>query len=122
MDELQMLDTVLAKPEPSQEVVDRGRRQLHRAARGPARRRSTRVLAGSGLGLVAAAAAAAVVISSGATPSGPNRAGRETPTPAGQLSGRQILLAAAKVAATRPDATGTYWHVKVAEQLGAVGK
>jgi hypothetical protein len=61
----------------------------------------------AGLGLAAAVTAVAVVVASGAA--GP--AARSN-SPAVQLSGRQILLAAATAAAARPAGSGTYWYVK----------
>ena len=84
------------------------------------RHRRTGWLAG-GLGLTAAAAAAAVVIAGtpGATgPSGHRHAQPHRHTQAeaiSQLSGRQILLAAARIAAAAPASTGTYWYLKEAE-------
>ena len=80
MDDLQQLDTLLAKPEPSAQMVERGRRQLTQAidneagqrparppylARLPRRRRLGWLAAG--LGLTAAATAAVIVVTSGDT-------------------------------------------------------
>ncbi|GAB3966956.1 hypothetical protein GCM10029978_033260 [Actinoallomurus acanthiterrae] len=64
-----------------------------------------------GLGLVAAGAAAAVALTVTASPSTHPR----HPAPPGasqQLSGRQVLLAAASAAETAPATTGEYWHVR----------
>jgi hypothetical protein len=69
--------------------------------------RRPRVAAGAGLA-VGAVAATAVMIASGTTvPAAP----RSHPHVAAQLSGQQILLAAATTAAT--EHTGTYWHFKI---------
>jgi hypothetical protein len=108
MDDLQMLGTLLARPDPSHDVVDRRRHQLQKAMRGPVRKRRTGWLAG-GLGLTAAAAAAAVVVASGTTAP---TATPNSPPAAVQPSARQILLAAATTAERTPEGTGTYWFVK----------
>ena len=136
MDDLQMLGAALAKPGPTAEVTDRGRYQLEHEARGsfrhgPARHHPARHnlvrrwpggwLTGS-LGLTAAAGAIAFVAASIATaPAAPQsrppaavrpRAAVHPPDIA-RMSGKQILLAAATVAASSPDGSGTYWHQKV---------
>jgi hypothetical protein len=122
MDELKMISTMLAKPDPSEDVVERGRRQLLTGgSSGPARRRPVGWVTG-GLGLTAAAAAAAVlVVSQTSTPtptthSPPSGAAQQPggPAPAGTrtLSGQQVLLAAATSALGRPDQIGIYWHVR----------
>jgi hypothetical protein len=120
VDDLQMLATLLAKPEPSGDVVDRGRRRLRQAMEGPARRHRARWLAG-GLGLTAAAAAIAVAVASGLTaPAGTRSRGpavAHRPAVA-RLSGRQILLAAAATAQTQR--SGTYWHFKITIAMNAV--
>ena len=77
--------------------------------------RRGRILASTGAGLVAAAVAAAVVItvpsSHGRPALGPSVGG--TGTVVNGASGSQaILLTAARTAAARPAATGTYWYVK----------
>ncbi len=106
MNDLEMIRTLLAKPGPSRDVVDRGRRQLQEAMRGPVRRRRIGWLA-TGLGLTGAAAAAAVVVTSGATAPTPT-----TNSPPAAQSGQQILLAAARTAERTPEGSGTYWYVK----------
>jgi hypothetical protein len=129
MDDMHLLRAVLARPELTEETAHRGRRRLQEridaaggTARGaglvrrshPGRRRAgwTAVTAG----LTAAAAAAAVAMGSvGAPPgtAGPSQAVGGTQqggSPAG-LSGRDLLLAAAVTAASRPDGVGRYWHV-----------
>jgi hypothetical protein len=77
--------------------------------------RRGRVLASTGAGLVAAAVAAALIITV------PSSHGRPAPaTPAGGAGtvvhgaggSQAILLTAARNAAARPAATGTYWYVK----------
>ncbi|MGV9777200.1 CU044_5270 family protein [Streptosporangium sp. NPDC003464] len=112
MDDLHEVGALLAKPEPSRDVIDRRRHQLRNAMRGaPVRRRGIGRLAG-GLALTAAVAAAAVVmIASGVTaptasPSGP-------PAAAQRLSARQVLLVAATTAERTPEGSGKYWHVTV---------
>ncbi|HEX9357569.1 MAG TPA: CU044_5270 family protein [Streptosporangiaceae bacterium] len=103
MDDMEMLGALLAKPGPSSEVVDRGRHQLQETMHGPVRKRRTRWLA-TGAGL-----AAAVVVAPGAlVPT----ATRSRPPAAVQLSGRQILLAAATTAGRTPEGHGAYWYVK----------
>ncbi|MFC7646213.1 hypothetical protein ACFQX6_40700 [Streptosporangium lutulentum] len=67
MDDLHEIGTLLAKPEPSRDVIDRRRHQLQNAMRRtPVRRRRIGWLTG-GLALTAVAAAVAVVVASGAT-------------------------------------------------------
>jgi hypothetical protein len=131
MDELQLIRTVLAAPEPSEEMVDRGRLVLLERSHGPARQRRTGVVAGAGLSLTAAAAAAvALVVSQTGGPvptgNGPPAGAAAGPAGTGQqhgaatkapvdvraLSGRQVLLLAATSAAARPDGAGAYWHVR----------
>jgi hypothetical protein len=117
MDELQMISTMLAKPDPSEDVVERGRLAL-RAGRsgGPMRRRPVGWITG-GLSLTAAAAAAAVLVVSQTnaptptTNSPPVRAGQR-PVGTQALSGQQVLLAAATTAAAQADEDGTYWYVR----------
>jgi len=108
MDDLEMLRTLLAKPDPSRDAVDRGRHQLQETMRGPVRRNRTGWLA-TGLGLTAAAAAAAVVVTSGTTAPTPTT---NSPPAAANQSGWQILLAAARTAERTPAGSGAYWHVK----------
>lgn len=107
MDDLRMIETLLTKPGPSEEVTVRGRERLREETAGTAkRRRLTWRVTAPVAALAAAATAAAVIFADGsptATPNGP---------PAVTASGRQILLAAAVAAETRPAGTGTYWHVK----------
>lgn len=117
-DDLRALIALLAKPGPSDDTVDRGRRRLQRAIREPVRRRMVRprwsgwLAAAAGL----AAAAAAVTVASGPVATVGTRSMPGNPPPAAiRLSGRQILLAAATSAAHRPAASGTYWYVKTAE-------
>jgi hypothetical protein len=114
-DDLRTLATLLARPEPSDETISRGRRRLVPAIRSPARRhrvaprgggnrRPVGWLAG-GLGLAAAATAAAVILSTGGPPvSAPSDA-------AAEQAGRRILLTAATSAAAKP--LGTNWHFKI---------
>jgi hypothetical protein len=74
-----------------------------------------RVLASTGVGLVAAAVAAAVVItvpsSHGHSTLGTSGGGTGTVVN-GATGSQEILLTAARTAAARPAATGTYWYVK----------
>jgi len=138
MDDLQQLATLLTKPEPSGETVGRGRRRLMQAIDATAHQRPARLARGrragwlaAGLGLATAATAAILVVTSGGTTpgravsggtpratahsSGPAparpRPSPSHPVPISELSGRQILLAAAATALKqRP---GTYWHFKI---------
>ncbi len=121
MDELQMISTMLAKPDPSEDVVERGRRHLQDGGGAPLRPRRIGWMTG-GLGLTAAAAAAAVLVVSQTnaptptTNSPPVQAGQRpgAAPPAGTqaLSGQQVLLAAATTAAAQADEDGTYWYVR----------
>ena len=102
MDELKMLGTALAGPDPSPDIVDRSRHRLQNAMRGGAvkpRRKKRWIAAGAGL-LTTAAAAAAVVVDLSAS---------HEPMP----SGRQVMLAAATAAESKPASSGTYWHTKL---------
>jgi len=143
MDDLQQLATLLAKPEPSGDVIDRGRRGLTDAIHTPARRRpgrwgmarpgvGRRYPAGwlaCGAGLTTAAAAAAVVVATGVlTPGGTVPSGTN-PAPVGPHSrgpapaqpavvpspAQKILLAAA--ATVLGQHQGTYWHFKIKMNL-----
>jgi hypothetical protein len=123
MDDLQMMRAVLARPELTEEAANRGRRQVQEridagggTARGaggvrgsrPGRRRAgwTAVTAG----LTAAAAVAAVAMGSAGVPPGTARPSHGVGRTAEQ-SGRDLLLAAAVTAASRPDGVGRFWHV-----------
>jgi hypothetical protein len=116
MDDLEALGTLLAKPGPSGELVDRGRRRLQQATCEPVRRRPSRRLAGGvALGLAAAVGAVIVVVVPGSKPPGTKPVPGAKPvvsTAADHRSGRQILLAAATSAEAKPAGSGTYWHVK----------
>jgi hypothetical protein len=107
MDDLKMLGTLLATPDPSRDAFDRGRHQLQQTIRRPVRRHRAAGL-GAGIGLTAAAAAATVVASVITAPTpAPSR-----PHAAARPSSQQILLAAANSAAQAPTGSGTYWYVK----------
>ena len=136
MDDLQQVATLLAKPEPSGEIVERGRRQLTQAIDATAHQRPVRVARlargrrvgwlAAGLGLTAAATATVLVVTSAGTAgrravsgSTPPAAARDTghptpsatqPIPVSELSGRQVLLAAA--ATVLRQHPGAYWHYK----------
>ncbi|MBB5079199.1 hypothetical protein [Nonomuraea endophytica] len=98
MDDLHVIRTVLAKPDPSPEVVARRRLQVtSQMRRRPRGRRARWVL----LPAVAAVAAAAFVI----VPSEPS-------------SAREVLLVAATAAERAPEGSGTYWHVTVTKSGG----
>jgi hypothetical protein len=109
MNDLQTLRVALTPDEPTQDVVDRSRHRLQNHMLGGRRRRHVRPLA-IGTGLVAVAAAAAVVVAT--------LPGTPAPAPAPQaaapvaVTGQEVLLAAATVAAKAPAGTGKYWHVK----------
>ncbi|MEU9019074.1 CU044_5270 family protein [Actinomadura sp. NPDC048394] len=112
MDELTMLGTALAGPEPSADAVDRSRHRLRNTMRGgPAKPRRRKRWIVAGAGLAAAAAAAAVVVSDLSAPDA-----RKEPV----LSGRQVMLAAATTAESKPAASGTYWHTKLVLTMGKV--
>ncbi|WP_433146172.1 CU044_5270 family protein [Actinomadura nitritigenes] len=112
MDELTMLGTALAGPEPSTDTVNRSRHRLQNTMRGgPAKPRRRKRWIAAGVGLTAAAAAAAVVVSDLSAPDA-----KKEPV----LSGRQVMLAAATTAESKPAASGTYWHTKWVEKLGEV--
>lgn len=99
MDDFDALATLLAKPEPSTEVIARSRGRLQDRIRGRARRRVGRLV--PVLGLATAAAAAVAVLATGVlAPAG---------TPA---SGREVLLMAAASAERAPEGSGTYWYVR----------
>jgi len=144
MDDLQQLATLLAKPEPSGDVIGRGRRELIDAIHAPARRRlgrwagvrrpgmarpgvGRRYPAGwlaCGAGLTAAAAAAAAVVATGLlTPGGTVPSGTH-PVPTGTAPtqpavapspAQKVLLAAAATVLRQHE--GTYWHFKIKMNL-----
>ncbi|MET7336761.1 CU044_5270 family protein [Nonomuraea sp. NPDC005650] len=103
MDDLREIRTLLAKPDPSPEVVDRGRRQLRSSMRrrSPARRARWLLVP-----VAAAAAAAAFVIV-------PGRSGDAPPSTG---SARDVLLVAAATAQRTPEGSGTYWHITVTHE------
>ena len=117
MDDLQMITTLLTKPDPSTDVADRGRHQLQNAMRGPVRKRTVSwPVAGIGLTALAAVATAIVVAAGGMT------AAPHGPPDATGLSGRQVLLAAATTAETRSTGSGTYWHVKTVQTVSLLSR
>jgi hypothetical protein len=78
----------------------------------PAPRRPGRRLGRLVGGTVVTAAAAALVVALGpAEPGGPGEQATRSTPPLDGLSGRQVLLRAARVAHARPAGTGAYWHV-----------
>ncbi|WP_406313005.1 CU044_5270 family protein [Streptosporangium sp. NBC_01639] len=114
MDELREIGTLLAKPEPPREAVDRGRRRLQGTMRGrtPSRRRPG-WLAG-GLAVAATTAAVIVVVTGSMSPTAPAPSAQSTqPTqsPASALSAAHVLLVAATTAENLPEPSGAYWHV-----------
>jgi hypothetical protein len=129
MDDLHMLRTVLARPELTREAARRGRRRLQeridagggtaRGAEGVRRSRPVRRRVGwtaVAAGLTAAAAVAAVAMGSGGAPpgtAGPYQAvgGTHQGSSPADVSGRDLLLAAAGTAGSRPDGVGRYLHV-----------
>ncbi|MGW2309639.1 CU044_5270 family protein [Actinomadura luteofluorescens] len=115
MDDLQLLEAALTKPEPSAETLDRRRHQLQNTMRGPVRtHRSRRPM----LAIGATAAAGTVAVAVAATGAlAPGSAHKDRTTTA-EMSGSQVLLVAATTAETKPAASGTYWHVK---NVGATG-
>jgi hypothetical protein len=110
MDELKMLGTALAGPDPSPDTVDRSRHRLQNVMRGdPAKPRRKKRWIAAGVGLMATAAAAAVVVSDLSTPN---------PKKEPILSGQQVMLAAATAAESKPASSGTYWHTKLVLSMG----
>ncbi|QFG22748.1 CU044_5270 family protein [Actinomadura sp. WMMB 499] len=115
-DDLRLLAATLTKPEPSADTVERRRHQLQNEMRRPARarRRSRRPLIAIGTAAATAAAAVAIVVTDGGSPAPPSG----DRTTVAQMSGPQVLLAAATVAESQPKTSGTYWHI---EQAGRPG-
>ncbi|RSN64086.1 CU044_5270 family protein [Actinomadura sp. WAC 06369] len=119
-DDLRLLAAALAKPEPSADTVERRRHQLRNTmrepARAPRRRRSRRPLLALGTAAATAAAAVTVIVASDTGPSAPppSRNG----TAVAEMSGPQVLLAAATVAEAQPATSGTYWYVRSAGRSG----
>ncbi|MGJ6969237.1 hypothetical protein ACSDR0_45845 [Streptosporangium sp. G11] len=119
MNDLQMISTMLAKPDPSDEAVREGRRRLQSAQRRPGRGNVTWLTGVMGLTTVAGAAVAVAIAVTGSpapisTPDSP-------PVVAVEMSGQQILLAAASTAETK-SASGTYWHTKTDFTASSVGR
>jgi hypothetical protein len=106
MDEIQLLGTALTEPDPPRDAVDRSRRRLRQAMRGPVRKRRTRPLL---IGAAVTATATAATVAAVVTDPGEPRTG--TPVTV-QLSGRQVLLSAAAAAEASPAGSGAYWHVR----------
>ncbi|MEV0839631.1 CU044_5270 family protein [Actinocatenispora sera] len=121
MDEdLQAVATLLDTAEPTTEVIDDGRRRLQRATL--RRPRPGRWAMGVGAtAVVAAGAVVAVAVTSGpsAPTGGSTTGGPRTPATSTVSGGQNVLLAAATTAADTPDATGTYWHVKLTYGSGS---
>ncbi|MEU8630872.1 CU044_5270 family protein [Amycolatopsis sp. NPDC048633] len=113
MDDLQTLRAALRTDEPAQDVVNRSRHRLQNHMLTGRRKRTGRLAVGAGL--VAVAAAAAVVVAT--LPGTPAPAPPPAPQAAAPVAvtGQEVLLAAATVAARTPASTGTYWHIKIAE-------
>jgi hypothetical protein len=90
---------------------------------GPARLHRGGWLAAGLTATVAATVAVAVAVSSGTAPvlSRPSLPAAGHSQGISQLSGRQILLQAAVVAATRPEGSGAYWYVKEAFAFASDG-
>lgn len=103
MDDLDSIATLLAKPEPSREVLLRSRGRLEERMEGRRRRRTGWLVPLVALA-TAAAAVVAVITMGSATPTA-------LTAPLGDLSGRDVLLMAAVSAERTPQGSGTYWHV-----------
>ncbi|MEV1245390.1 CU044_5270 family protein [Nonomuraea sp. NPDC049750] len=114
MNDLEEVAGLLAKREPSEEVVARSRSRLqhrtrdHRTLGHRMRSRGRVRWFMPGLALVAAGAAAAVVIATGAVTNGGAPAHVVAVAP---VSGKEVLLMAAVSAERTPPSSGTYWHV-----------
>ncbi|MBO2456168.1 CU044_5270 family protein [Actinomadura violacea] len=119
MDDLKLLGTALAGPDPSADAVDRSRHRLQNTMRGggPAKPRRARRWIMAGAGLTAAAAAAAIVVSDLSAPDSP---AKKTTRKEQVLTGPQVMLAAATTAEAKPATSGTYWHIKTIQRLGKV--
>ncbi|MFC5187397.1 CU044_5270 family protein [Actinomadura harenae] len=122
-DDLRVLADTLAKPEPSQDAVDRRRHELQNAMRGGsgparARRRISWALAGTGLTAGVAAAAVTVALATGSIGRSPHHggpsahdAGPSATGTAAPMTARQVFLAAAETASHGPERIGRYWHL-----------
>lgn len=117
MDELQLLGTILTKPDPSPEAFDRVHHRLQNTMRGngPARRSRSGRLAG-GLALTAAATTGLIVVATGSRPH--TATPHSPPAAAAKMSPQQILLAAASTVEKTPEGSGTYWYVKTVSDDG----
>ncbi|GLX92431.1 CU044_5270 family protein [Herbidospora sp. NBRC 101105] len=115
MDDLESLRVALAK-DPSQDTIDQGRHRLMNAARRPAPRR--RGLLAAGVLALGASAAAVITLLPSATPQPAPAEARPSVSAPVQLTGRQILLAAADTAQRVAEEPGKYWHV-VIEHTGS---
>ncbi|WP_030450634.1 CU044_5270 family protein [Herbidospora cretacea] len=115
MDDLESLRVALTG-EPSQDTIDRGRHRLMNAARRPAPRR--RGLLAAGVLALGASAAAVITLLPSATPQQAPAEARPSVSVPVQLTGRQILLAAADTAQRVAEEPGKYWHV-VIEHTGS---
>ncbi|MFI5583445.1 CU044_5270 family protein [Amycolatopsis sp. NPDC051758] len=110
MNDLETLRTALLPEDPSHDVADRSRHRLQNHMLVGRRRRRVGPIA-LGAGVLAAAVAAGVVVAT--------LPGTPAPAPSPQaaapvaVTGQEVLLAAATVAAQVPASTGTYWHVKI---------
>ncbi|TDC58937.1 hypothetical protein E1200_32740 [Actinomadura sp. GC306] len=109
MDDLRLLGATLTKPDPSDETVEAGRRRLQIAMREPVRRRrARRPVIAIGVAVATGGAAVAIVVGGGGAPD----AGSKDGTAVVQMSGSQVLLAAATAAETKPAGSGRYWYVR----------
>ncbi|MEV6038986.1 CU044_5270 family protein [Nonomuraea sp. NPDC052116] len=109
MNDLEEVASLLAKPEPSEEVAARSRSRLQHRTLGHRTLGRGRVRwFVPGVALVAAGAAAAVVIATGAVTNGGAPAQVIAAAP---VSGKEVLLMAAVSAERMPQSSGTYWHV-----------
>ncbi|KAB2345191.1 CU044_5270 family protein [Actinomadura rudentiformis] len=108
MDEMRLLSTLLAEPEPDQEVVDRSMRVLRQRMNSPAplRRRIVRPAIIVGTAMVAATAAVAIATLPEEHPASPH-----SPPSTAALDGRAVLMAAAATAEKKPAGSGTYWKI-----------
>ncbi len=111
MNDLETLRTALLPDEPTPDVVDRSRHRLQNHMLGGRRRRVGPLAIGAGLVATAAVAAGVVVVTRPATPAPVPPPQAVAPVPV--VTGQEVLLAAATVAAQAPAGTGTYWHVKI---------
>jgi hypothetical protein len=119
MDDLRHIrETLLADP-PTNQATVRARRRLAAAMDGPPGRRRPAVRwAFGGAAVLAGAAAISLAVASTTTTATPGPAHRPGVDAPAELSAQDLLLAAARSAATAE--AGRYWHVRILREYGPV--